>query len=442
MLVVALTYALRSQSFHHRIPEHLRKIVTVCQATQPPASPRTKRSNQPPNYKYSSPPGSPGPSSSSSSSSSASWTAKRSQPSPRPRGDDDAADWISVDRRGSSNNNNDDDDDDDDDDNILFGDRRGQGSNQFRTPRKKFGELHGPSASGRGAGASGGKPDPWKVLIKKLDTTKSAKDKFGKAMAPIAASGNVPDELKCRHFQTCSGCTLMGNFTDAPIIRRAKTFFQSEGVRFPVHLSNHTQWRTHVKLAVQPLSRWGGLKFGLYRAGSHEVEPIPDCKVHHPKLNEAAEELRLCALDMGVKGYSEGKSSSAGPQEAQGELRYIQMSLERFTGKVQLVLVWNAFQYKDAEQTLPRLVKKLKSTRPDLWHSISVNFQTSASNAIFNYNPKAWKVLWGPPTIQEQIGRAKFYFRPQIFRQVSTEMEHYMWHALGFDFGGLSPSGF
>ena len=71
----------------------------------------------------------------------------------------------------------------------------------------------------------------------------------------------------------------------------------------------------------------------------------------------------------------------------QGELRYVQMSVERETGKVQIVLVWNAMMFKDAEQTLPRLVKRLKG-RPDLWHSVYANFQTSTSNTILNYHPK------------------------------------------------------
>lgn len=116
---------------------------------------------------------------------------------------------------------------------------------------------------------------------------------------------------------------------------------------------------------------------------------------------------------MQISGYQEpfnGNPSS-------GELRYIQMSLERYTGKIQLTLVWNTLMFKYASQSLNRLVKKLKQ-RPDLWHSISVNFQTSDGNTIFNYNPKAWKLLWGPPVLKEKIGNATFFFKPQIFRQV------------------------
>ena len=87
----------------------------------------------------------------------------------------------------------------------------------------------------------------------------------------------------------------------------------------------------------------------------------------------------------------------------------------------QLVMVWNAVMYKDAEEALPRIVKRLKS-RPDLWHSISVNFQTSQSNVILNYEPKSWKLLWGPPTLKEKIGAADFFFRPQVFRQANLDL--------------------
>ena len=135
-----------------------------------------------------------------------------------------------------------------------------------------------------------------------------------------------------------------------------------------------------MKLAVQPLSKWGGIKIGLYKSGSHVVEAIPNCRVHHPNINIAIDELKQHALQLKIRGYEEGKNGIP----SQGELRYIQMSVEResgtchnyillmyssnsqptnpiyLAGKVQLVLVWNAATYKDCEQTLPRLVKRLK----------------------------------------------------------------------------------
>lgn len=263
----------------------------------------------------------------------------------------------------------------------------------------------------------------WKTLMKKLDAEKPSKNSLGKTLSPnsmevskLTKESSIVDELRCKHFDTCGGCTVKGNFTILPVVDKAKMFFKSEGLNiFPINIYEHHAWRTHVKLAVQPLSKWGGLKFGLYKPGTHEVEPIPDCKVHHPRINEAIEVLKTEAAALGVKGYQSNQSQKT--NQNNGELRYIQVTVERHTNKVQLVLVWNCLTYKDAEQTLPRLVKRLKS-RFDLFHSIHVNFQTSSGNAIFNYNTKSWKLLWGLPTMKEKVGCAIFNFRPQIFRQV------------------------
>lgn len=281
--------------------------------------------------------------------------------------------------------------------------------------------------------------DPWKILVKKLDSTKDDKSRYGKVESGFASKiiqNSVPDEMQCLHFEHCSGCTLRGNFASAPIVTRAKMFFKTESIDMNVHLGGHHDYRTHVKLAVGPLSRWGGLKIGLYREGSHIIEAIPDCKVHHPAINEAVELIREAAEEVGIKGYQQEdlrekrtqrrkcpekkKIVGSGTGKAEGDMRYLQLSLEQHSGKVQVVLVWNALTFKEAGQGLPRLVKRLKRY-PNLIHSVTVNFQAAETNTIFNYNPKAWKTLWGPPVLKHKVGDATFYFKPQIFRQANLE---------------------
>lgn len=269
----------------------------------------------------------------------------------------------------------------------------------------------------------------WKTLIKTLGTSKSD-PRFAKVRDASSTDPRPPtasdltvavkpraDELQCVHFGECSGCLLNSDFTNAPVMQRAKAFFARENVPFAVHIGNVTAWRTHVKLAVQPMSKWGGLKVGLYRANSHEVASIPHCRVQHPLLNEAAELIRLAALDAGVKGYVGATAKHA----ASGELRYIQLSLDRASGKVQVVLVWNADAASDAIVTLPRLVNALRDRHPNRWHSISVNFNTLTSNQIFDYEPSKWRLLWGLPYLKTAVDRAAFFFRPQIFRQANLD---------------------
>ena len=146
--------------------------------------------------------------------------------------------------------------------------------------------------------------------------------------------------------------------------------------------------------------------------------------------------IREAAKEVGVKGYQradvrekrnrrqkgpekrESKIVGSGTGKSEGDLRYLQISVEEHSGRVQVVLVWNAMTFKEAGQLLPRLVKRLKG-RSDLFHSITANFQQSEGNAIFNYHPKAWKLLWGPPVLKQRIGDATFFFKPQIFRQAN-----------------------
>ena len=232
----------------------------------------------------------------------------------------------------------------------------------------------------------------------------------------LAKAFHIQDELQCPHFDQCSGCTVSGNFTNSGLMQRANRFFSLYDVPMKAHMDEVKHWRTHVKLAVQSMSKWGGIKIGLYQAQSHNVEAIPSCQVHHPRLNEAVELLRITALDTGVKAYQE---PNARQFRGLGELRYIQLSLERKTNKVQLVVVWNAESFKECSQGFARFMKKLKSQ--PIWHSITVNFNTGKGNVIFNYEEEAWKTVHGPAYVQEQVGIANFYFRPQIFRQVYIE---------------------
>ena len=99
--------------------------------------------------------------------------------------------------------------------------------------------------------------------------------------------------------------------------------------------------------------------------------------MHHPAINEAVECIKEAAKEVGVRGYQPAQRKEkradrrqAGPNKmkivgsgtgrAEGDLRYLQLSLEEHSGKVQVTLVWNSVDFKSAGQGLPRLVKRLK----------------------------------------------------------------------------------
>lgn len=172
--------------------------------------------------------------------------------------------------------------------------------------------------------------------------------------------------------------------SDAQLL--AKNYFDRLNMDFKVISYNNSEWRTHIKLPVQPLSRWGGIKIGLYKPKSIEVEEN-FLTQHHPRINEGIIAFTECARDAGITGYQLGNAD----HQADGNIRYIQMNLERSSQAIQLTIVWNAIDVKAAGKPLALLLKKLKGCN-SLWHSITVNFNVNEGNAIFNSHMKVYTV--------------------------------------------------
>ena len=86
-----------------------------------------------------------------------------------------------------------------------------------------------------------------------------------------------PNELGCSHFPECSGCHLATSVFDPPIVTQAREFFASRGyndfttVSGPVH-----GWRCRARLAVR--GKPGSPVIGLFKRGTHETVPIPECR--------------------------------------------------------------------------------------------------------------------------------------------------------------------
>jgi 23S rRNA (uracil1939-C5)-methyltransferase len=245
----------------------------------------------------------------------------------------------------------------------------------------------------------------------------------------------------CQHFQTCSGCMVGKNVVRTNVVTAAQRYFANERYEatreysamddidssYPVAIpSPVTGWRTQAKLAVsnKSSSSWKntGCVFGLYEKGSHVVKAIPNCLVHHPSINAAVALLELATTKAGTMAYSEDSRDIGG-------LRYVQLQVERVTGKVCLTLIWNAASLKDCQPSLARLLKELtKQMDNTLWHSIWCHCNDSARNNIFSRSPGRWHRLSGPEFMREPIPVASdstddkeaagwLYFSPLTFRQ-------------------------
>lgn len=244
--------------------------------------------------------------------------------------------------------------------------------------------------------------------------------------------------INCEHFGACGGCVVNERVGEVDVIESAKRYFSSTAVRknrldvqesgddwvveedddgfyTVVVPSGITEWRTQAKLVVaDKSSSWAndGCVFGLYKRGSHQVLDIPRCSVHHPSINKAVEALERATDKAGTAAYSK--------ESREGGLRYVQLQVERTTGKICLTLVWFAAELKHTQPSLSRLTKELARAEPDLWHSMWCHCNESPGNNIFNRNPRGWYRLSGNEFVREPLPVGDFgwlYFSPLTFRQ-------------------------
>jgi 23S rRNA (uracil1939-C5)-methyltransferase len=194
----------------------------------------------------------------------------------------------------------------------------------------------------------------------------------------------------CKHYPACSGCTLTDIYMP-PIWKEALSFFREYGIEAELLSAGFLETRFKAKLAVRT-----GPEIGLFKKNSHECLSIPHCLVHHRSINEAVSLIRQEMIAQKITPYQENTSV--------GSLRYLQLFVERQTGKIQLVLV--------TREDLSSFCKSL--LKYDLWHSIWQNIQKESSNRILG---DQWELMSGEPFVWQTINNISIPFHPGAFAQ-------------------------
>lgn len=184
---------------------------------------------------------------------------------------------------------------------------------------------------------------------------------------------STPKNYLCPHFKECSGCSAPLSYEPPPVWSEVLTFFK-DSVIPTLHQGPPIQWRHRAKVAVRGTPN--NPLIGLFKRGSHEVSPIPECLVHHPHLNRAFEIIRNWIKQHQLIPYQENTGH--------GDLRYVQGVVERSTGQVQLTFVLNTPHQETPKAVLwHNLLSQLEKEYPDLWHSLWLNFNNKPTNTIF-----------------------------------------------------------
>lgn len=224
------------------------------------------------------------------------------------------------------------------------------------------------------------------------------------------------DRIVCKHLKTCPGCTVTGAITKPPILEMLENFLRrcAPRVTLSVEAGHAYHWRTHAKLAIRNVR--GVPTLGLFQVHSHDLHPIPECTVHHPAINAAANVVQATLRSSSIRAYDE--------YSGKGDLRYALLTAERRSGKVQCTLVWNARDWKES-------APKSQAFASELWrraggnggmlHSVWYNWNATKSNAIVNPEKYRYYKVYGDEMVVESVMDVDMYFPPYVFRQANLD---------------------
>ncbi len=236
-------------------------------------------------------------------------------------------------------------------------------------------------------------------------------------------------DQECVHFERCAGCSVPFKevSSEMPVFKEVGDFFKSkEFSGFKLNIGDLFGWRTRSKLAVRgPLK---DVRIGLFEGRSHQLLEVPECKVHHPLINQTVETLKDWVNEFSLTAYDE--------KTGQGLIRYVQLDVSNIKdqskkqpktqaktqgnnqGKIQLVIVINVL-----EQEIPSFFQEallaLWSRHEAFFHSVWLNFNVRRDNVIFG---EKWELTHGEPWLTSKFLNQDCYFHPASFMQGNPVM--------------------
>ncbi len=217
----------------------------------------------------------------------------------------------------------------------------------------------------------------------------------------------LDDTATCSHRPPCPGCPRLGESgVSAPALRALEALAGLGGAPSPIVISGAPlAYRHRARLSVR--GRSASPKLGIFQLESHAIVDIPNCLIHHPLINQVAQAVKRAAKRLRVSPYSDAAH--------RGDLRGIQVVVERASQSAQLVLIGNA----EDPEALRELAGAIADDLGDALHSLWWNGQPERSNAILGPN---WHAFHGPEAVREVFAAAGIHFPPGAFGQANLDL--------------------
>ncbi|MBW1884680.1 MAG: class I SAM-dependent RNA methyltransferase [Deltaproteobacteria bacterium] len=211
----------------------------------------------------------------------------------------------------------------------------------------------------------------------------------------------------CTHRPPCPGCPRMfeSGFPSNPELG-LRSLAQRAGLPMPdLVLGAATGFRHRARLAVR--GRPNSPKIGIFQSDSHRIVDIPNCLVHHPLINRVVAGVKRGIRRTGTRPYADRPHT--------GDLRSIQLVVERGSQRAQLTLVGNDAASDPLQPLAEFLVRELENELHSLWW----NGNPARTNTILGPH---WKRLAGPEAVCEQIAGASVLYPPGAFGQSNLDL--------------------
>lgn len=229
----------------------------------------------------------------------------------------------------------------------------------------------------------------------------------------IAVEKASPHRVKpeCEYFGRCGGCTFWHMDYKCELKckkQRVKdALSRIGGVEFPELSITGSEsiyaYRNKVQFPVQAKGK--NICAGFYRAGSHEVISIADCKIQPQRANT----VRAAVL----KWMKEEKIPAYDERTHKGIVRHIYLRCGEKTGELLVCVVCNC-------EALPQkktLTEKLLSCGAGVT-GVVLNYNTRKSNVILSDH---FETLYGSGMLEDELLGLRFRLSPAAFYQVNHD---------------------
>ncbi|MCA8973448.1 MAG: class I SAM-dependent RNA methyltransferase [Planctomycetes bacterium] len=200
-------------------------------------------------------------------------------------------------------------------------------------------------------------------------------------------------DLHCPHFGRCGGCTLLDVGIDEQLLRkqtRARELLApwllgiEPAIAPPPRTPRHD--RTAILFPAQRRDR--ELRLGIFRPGTHEIEPIEDCRIQHKGLTRLAVRAGEVLRALRLPAYDEIAH--------RGLVRAFRARVMASTGELLFGLVVTDDAIRDAERLAERMWRAATDLRDDQGQPLEpIGF-------VLNKNPHRGNVLLGPDTVVQR----------------------------------------